>query len=269
MKKSIFDYVDYKAYVNATIRQMPQGGRGFRARVADFLGCQRAFVSHVLQGEAHFNLEHGDGINRMLHHSWGESQYFLLMIQLARAGTASLREHLQRQMKELQTSRLQLKNRLSADLVLTQEDAHRYYSSWIYGAIRVAVTIPGLRTKEALAERLKIPISRLVDALEFLAARGFIEQRGQEYFAGSIYSHLGNDSSLVAKHHTNWRVRALSSLDLQREDDLHYSSVFSLSAADLRKIKASLVAIIEDIQAEIKPSPEETLVSFCLDWYEV
>lgn len=270
MKKNTFDYTDYKAYLNDRIASMPGKGRGERAKLADAIGCQRAFVSHVLQGDAHFNLEHGDRLNRFLNHSWDESQFFLLLIQLARAGTKSLEEHHRRQLHEILERRLNLKKRLGeGNRGLGIEESHQYYSSWIYGAIRIATSIPQLRTKEAISKRLGIEIDKLTKALEFLLSCGLVEQKGNEFLSGPVHTHLGNDSALITKHHTNWRVRALSSFDREGERDIHFSSVYSLSKNDALKIKAQIVAQLEQINATIQDSPEETLISFCLDWYEL
>lgn len=90
---------------------------------------------------------------------------------------------------------------------------------------------------------------------------------------GATRIHLGNDSSLISKHHTNWRIQAIRSLDredrTQQNEDLHYSSVVSLSAADVLKIKAMLVETIESFNATVAPSKEELVQCLALDFFKV
>lgn len=52
-------------------------------------------------------------------------------------------------------------------------------------------------------------------------------------------------------------------------DNLHYSSVSSLSAADALKIKALLTQAIGDSVQIIKDSPEEQLVGINIDLFRV
>lgn len=270
MEKSLFDYTDYKRYLDAVIASRPGKGRGIRAELADRIGCQRAFVSQVLQGHAHFNLEHGDKINSYLGHSEEEGHFFLLLIQLARAGTESLREYFRKQMQIVLDRRLVLKQRLPAEDKLSLEDSLRYYSSWLFGAVRVATTIPKLRTRETIARKLGLTVEELMPILEFLVSRGLLETKGTEYLPTTRHMHLGSDSTLIAKHHTNWRVRALTALEREGPKDVHYSSVVSIAREDAQKIKALIVDSIEKVQTKVEKSvPEETLFSFCLDFYEL
>ena len=88
-----FDYTDYKSYINARLDADPQG-RGSRSALARAIRCQSAFVSSVLRGSVHFTPEQGEAINEHFGHSETDADYFLLLLQLQRAGTDSLRQRL-------------------------------------------------------------------------------------------------------------------------------------------------------------------------------
>lgn len=269
MKKNVFDFDEYKAYLAAVVAAQPHNGHGFRAKLADGIGCQRAFVSQVLQGDAHFNLEHADRVNQFLEHSEEETDFFLLLVQKDRAGSVNLRRQFERQIRRIQDARLVLKNRMAHETEFSLEDKQRYYSSWHYGAVRIAISVPGLRTRDALAKRLRIPLKRLNEVLEFLVSRGFIRQEGDEYHDLASNMHLGNDSALIAKHHTNWRLRAMQSLDQEGPADVHYSTAISLSQEDAVKFRKLCVDFIDSLQPKIQASPEETVCSLCLDFFEL
>ena len=111
---------------------------------------------------------------------------------------------------------------------------------------------------------------RTGEILEFLVSLGLAIQKGNHYEVGASRVHLGGDSPMISKHHINWRLQAIQSLEREnREVDLHYSSVISISKEDTLKIKSLLVDSIEKTKAVIKESKEEELHSFCLDFFKI
>ena len=69
MDKNIFEFRNYKAYLDHLISSKPGKGRGMRSSIAKALHCQTSYISQVLNEEAHFSLEQGDALNRLLDHS--------------------------------------------------------------------------------------------------------------------------------------------------------------------------------------------------------
>lgn len=272
MAKQIFDYQDYKAYLRELIRTQPGKGRGFRARMAEVMNCQRSFITKVLARESATDLspEQGERLCSLLGLTSQEKHFFLLLIQFARAGTEGLREHVRDQMKEILNRRLQAEKDRQSRTVLSPEDHMRYYSAWYYAAIRVAVSIPSLQTKEALCKRFQLPIATISSALEFLVSRGLIEQKGDRFMhCAQQQILLSSDHAMVTRHHANWRTRTLAALDREGSKDLHYSYVVTLSQEDALKIRSFLVETIKEVLNRAAPSKEETIYSFCLDYFEL
>lgn len=268
MRKLVFEFQDYKAYLNALIASLPNQGHGFRGRIADAVGCQRAYVSQVLHGKAHFNLEQGDRLNHFLEHNEEEGFFFLLLLEYARAGSESLKRTIRRQLQKTIDARMLVRNRVHNDLELNEANQQRYYSAWYYGATRVASGVPKLKTRKALAERLRLSPRKMDEVLDFLVSVGLLTQEGDHYEPTTHMSNL-NNPTLLAKHHTNWRVRAIQALDSEGPRDLHYSSVVSISEDDGLQLRALCVDFIENLQKKVRESPEETIFSFCLDFYEL
>jgi uncharacterized protein (TIGR02147 family) len=269
MRQTLFEFSDYKKYLRKVIESKPGGGRGFRIKIAEAVGCQAAFVSQVLQKSAHFNLEHGEKVNFLLGHGKQEAHYFLLLIQLARAGTRSLEKYFEDQIAEIREQRENLKTRMPPERDLLPEDEATYYSAWYYGAIRVALTIPGIGTKDALLQRLGLRPEVLNSALEFLISRRLVEQNGDQLLPGVSFLYLGKNSPNINRHHTNWRLRAIAGIEQKREKDVHFSSVLTLSRQDLHRLSATMSNFVESIVSDVRTSPEETLISFCLDFFEL
>lgn len=269
MKSDIFEFADYKPYLKNWIQKQPRQGRGARTQMAKAAGCQAAYVSQVLNGGLHFSLEQAQEINGLVGHGTEEAHYFLLLVQWERAGTPTLKKHFHEQLEALREKRFVLKHRLGVAPHLGSEEQGIYYSSWIYAAVHVLVDIPEFRTKEAISKRLGLPLQRVADVLDFLVGTRLVVQEGTEYQMGKKSIHLGGDSPFITKHHTNWRMRAISSLDEGKDESLHYSSTITLSKEDLTEVKSHLIQSIKEVKARVRESKEETLLCFSLDLFEL
>lgn len=268
MKYNIFDCENYKQYLEKWVQAQPRKGRGAKTKLAKAAGCQPAYVSQVINGDLNFSLEQAQAINSILGHGTDDGHYFLLLVQHCRAGSPALRRYYQEQLDQVQKSRFVLKERLGVAQHLSVHDQQVYYSSWIYAAIHVITDIPQFRTKEAISEKLGLPISKVADALDFLLRIGLVEADGPTFKMSLKSIHLGNDSALIAKHHSNWRIRAITALDRTSDEDMHYSSVITLSKKDVIEVKTMLLNTIKDLKAKVRESKEEELLCFSLDLFE-
>jgi uncharacterized protein (TIGR02147 family) len=271
MKKNIFDYKDYKVYLHALIASKPRSGRGMRMSLAKALKVPVSHISQVLGGSSHLTLEQAEGTNAYLGHTEEEANFFLLLIQLARAGTPALRKRLNTQAQQVLEKRFILKERLGVKASLSIEDQATFYSSWIYGAIHVMLSIEEFQTKEAISTYLGISLKQVNEILRFLESIGLaIHKANGRYGIGTARIHLGHDSPMISKFHTNWRMRAIRSLeDENAQNDIHYSSVVTVSDADVTRIKSLLVKNIEEIKTIIRDSKEEGVHCFSLDFFRL
>lgn len=267
MKQSIFEFKDYKKYLNDALDDLKKQGHASRSDLAKASQCQTAYVSQVLNGSADFSLEQADRINAFMGHSTEEGDFFFLLIQLGRAGSHSLKEYFQRQINRVHENRLELKNRLDVNKTLSKDNATQYYSQWYYSAIHVMLTIPEFQSKEKMAKYLRMSESRVAEVLEFLTSVGLATKTQGKYKIGTTRIHLPADSPMISKHHTNWRLNAIRSMERESLDDTHYSSVVTLSRADVMVIRSKIIEFIQEIKVIIRDSKEEEVHSFCLDFF--
>ncbi len=266
----MFDFTDYKDFLNKKLDNLDQGGRGSRARMSRAIVCQTAYTAQVLRGHAHFSLEQAEAINDFLGHTEDQGSYFLLMVQLAKAGSEKLRSRFQKQMQEIQKSRALLKNKLEVKSQLAEIEQLRYYNSWIYGAIHAIVSVPGFQSPESIAKRLDLEVRQVSDALEFLIAAKLLEREKKgELTIGQGQIHIGADSPLISKHHINWRLQAIRAIERNPRDGLHYSSVISISKKDFQNVQKILVETLKEIKTIIRGSDEEQIASLNLDLFEL
>jgi len=133
----------------------------------------------------------------------------------------------------------------------------------------VLLTVPEFRHREKIASRLNLPLEKVGEILEFLLTRGLVSEVRGELAVTKTVMHLGNDSSMIAKHHSNWRIKAIASLDSEAATDLHYSSAVSLSREDALELKKMMIAHLEKIRAVVKDSPAEEVFSVGLDFFRL
>jgi uncharacterized protein (TIGR02147 family) len=264
----VFDYRDYKGFLKDNF-PVTGAGRGKRAQLAQALRCQSAFVSQVLNGDVHFSFEHMVEIARFLQLPSEESAFLLLLAHHARAGSSALRELYQGQIEAVLKQREIVKNRMKLQEGLKEEQQAHYYKSWVPAALHIALSIPRLRTPEAIARRLRLPLNVVQETLSFLLDSGLAVQTENGYRIGATRIHLGTDSPLLPSHHTNWRMQAIQSFAKKSKSDLHYSGVVSLSHEDREKIREILLSALEKSEQILKDSPEEELFCLTMDFFEV
>ncbi len=267
----IFDYRDYKKYLNAAL-STEGAGRGSRSRLAEVLRCQTAFISHVLNANSHFSPEHAIVISRFLNHTPEEQRYFLLLVSLGRAGSKPLEEFYRSQIDETQRKRTQIKERITTDQTLRPEAQMRYYSAWYYSAIHVATSVPDYQTRDALSAALGLAPGLVSECLEFLVECGLVIEKKGRFLIGPVRIHLGADSPMISKLHANWRLQALQSLERPVSSsamDLHYSTVLTLSHSDVTRVRETLLRAIDETERIFRPAAEEVVYCVGMDWFRV
>lgn len=265
----IFLYSDYRQFLNKYLRSLPKAGRGFKSAMAEVLSCKTSYISQVFRGDADLSIEQAHDFSAYLKFSQAETHYFLLLVQLARAGTKSLKQYYQTEIEKIQTERLRLKNRFNYGTLPKSEDEFKYFSSSDYSLIHILTTIPEFRTREALLEKVKVNPDRLDQVLNFLVNRGLLTLKNGQYHPGTERMHLPDDASIISTHHTNWRIQAIKNCQDPEANDMHYSSVVTISQENFLKIKSMLVKSLEECRGVVKESDSEIPASLCIDFYKV
>ena len=89
---SIFEFKDYKQYLNAWIESQPRKGRGIGRKIAESTRLSPAMLSHILSGDKHFSPEAAMDVALFLGLPDAETDYFLLLVNYSRAGSHSLKK---------------------------------------------------------------------------------------------------------------------------------------------------------------------------------
>ena len=262
----IFSFQSYKRYLEFKLG--PLGlGRGAKSDLAKFLNCQSGFISQVIKGDAQLSLEHSISTARYLRLGEDEENYFMLLIQFEKAGSKELAEYFKKEIKKRIDERKQIKKRLDIKDVMTSEQQSKYYSSWIYAAVHVALLIPKLRTIQSISKRLNLSPSRVHQVLDELVEWKLANHEGDEYRASAKRLHVGSSSPELFKHQQNWRIEAIKSIEKNEMSHIHYSGVLAFSKEDSQKIREIFLKSISEMEVVIRPSPEEELYVVNLDFF--
>lgn len=132
------------------------------------------------------------------------------------------------------------------------------------------VSISQFQDIDSISGYLNLPKSKVKKALVFLEENGLIVFQNDRYQFGPRHIHLEEGSNNIFKHHTNWRLQAIQSLQyIGERDDLHYSVVYSLAKREVPKIREQFVKIIKENIKTIKDSEEEVMYCNTIDFFEV
>jgi uncharacterized protein (TIGR02147 family) len=264
---SIYDFNDYVDFISEYLKNQSNAGHGLLSRWAKKLGVSTTLISQILKRKKSLSLELADGLAKQLELGQKETDYFFLLVELNRAGTASLQLHFKRKIKEVQEASRLLKNRIQNAQELSGEVKTRYYSSWIYSGVRNLAVCEGVETLEELAQRLGLSRTRVSEIIEFLLQSSLLTANKKGWASGISSTYLPSDSPLIAKHHQNWRLKAMQKMEIARTEDLFYTSPMSLSESVARELRKDLVEMIQTLQAKAGPSSSETIRCLSVDWF--
>jgi uncharacterized protein (TIGR02147 family) len=268
MKSLPFAYKSYKQFLSDLIENSERSWGGI-SRLADAAGCQRSYLSRVLSAELHLTPDHLYGICSWLKLAENETEYLLTILEEERASTLSYRERLKEKSTRLRKQHNELQNKVNRPLAPLDEKDYIYYSTWLFSALHILVSITAYQTTKEIASRLQLPVATAEHMLKQLQAWELIKFQKGKWSFSSAERHVPKRSPLVSFHHQNWRQRAVMDAQNPETDGVHFTVVQSMNEAAYKKIQTRLLDLIEEASKIAGPSPAEKLVCFTADFFEV
>ena len=264
--KNVYEFEDYKEFLKDWAQRQ---GRGARLKMAKAMNCQLAYVSIVLGSDRHLSVDQAEALSRHLRFNRDETECLIWLVEKARAGTPSSAAFFARLLEKKREEVRQIKKRLNIRTGLKESAKAIYYSDMLYSAIHIALTIPALQNRKALAAHFELGLDRINEVLKFLLEQELAQEEKGQLRPTQKQIYLDRDSPFSAIHHNNWRMAALRSLSRRKTEDIHLSMVVSLSEKDVNLVREKLAACIADISQTIKKSPEESLMACNLDFFQL
>ena len=270
MTNSVFEFNEYRSFLKQVLKAYPKNGHGIRSVWAQAIGCQVAFVSHVLNGLYDLSSEQAESLARHLALNKDETEFLILLTQKEKAGTHTLKKFYNQLIEEKKQQRENVRERMKIKENLSLEDQSIYYSKWLYSAVHILLTISEYQASaEKISEYFNTPLAMIREVLDFLETRQLILLKNGRYIVQNNFLFINKESPLFSHQQSFWRQKAIESIYKNNSEDIHFASIFTLSETDLKKVKEILLKSIEDSTEVIKPSKEEKLYSICIDLFEV
>jgi uncharacterized protein (TIGR02147 family) len=261
----LFDEDNYKQIVRKRVASLPGKGRGEWAKIARHLGISTTLVSQIFNGEKELTPEQALALCKY----WGwdelETDYFVHLVYFTRAGSEPYRQRILRKLSEMRKASEGVAKRLAVDdHELSEEGRTLFYSDRLYMAVWIFSSIPSLQNFDLMADRLSISRARLREIVDFLTRHQICVEDGDRLLTGPTTIHLKPGSPLVARHHTNWRLKAIEKSELLSEEELMFTAPISVSEADFGKLRQLVVDLVSAAAKIVKDSKPE--ISACMNF---
>lgn len=265
MNPDLYKYSDYRQFLNQSISKK----RGMKAALARKLRCQTSFVSQVLSGRTELSMDHAVIVCEFLGMTRAESRFYLLLVQRSRAGSIELKRFLDSEIEEERKKQKTIREKIKVYDRLSPNLETVYYSSWWYSAIHILVAFEEFQTRASIVDRLNLAPHVVDEALAFLESSKCIRNEKGKFKINQTRIHLDEKSPLIARHHSNWRIKAIEAIERQDPSHIHYSGVIGISRLAAEKIKTTLYETLQKVEPEIQNSPEEEPRVLLLDFFSL
>lgn len=277
----IFDFTDYLEFMKEQAFQTSQGGvqpkgklktigRGEFTKIAEALRVHTTLISLLFSGKRLLTIEQACDLADYWKLTDLEKDYFIHLIQRSRAGNASARDYFDQKIESLKRQSMTVAPRMSKFKVLSDSDKAIFYSSWIYSGIRLfCSTRQTGATIEEIVDYFRLKRIHVVDVVNFLTHVGLLDYQKGRYFFTTQSTHLEAHSKHIVRHHLNWRMKSQIKADRIQDDELMFTSPFSVSRKDFTRLKKMFLNFIQESSKIIKDSPSEEVACINIDLFWV
>jgi uncharacterized protein (TIGR02147 family) len=265
----LFEFNDYKKFLVSYLKNLPKKGYGEAGKMAQAMGVNSTMVSQVLRGSAHLSQEQALRLAKHLGLSALETEYFMNLVSMNRAGDRETESYFAKQLQRLQQLHSTITDRLNLKSDLTEENQSQYYSHWFYSAIWLLTAIPEFQSRDAISRHTNLPLEQVNEVLGFLQQVGLVKEEAGRYILHGTHVHVPHDSPHVRRHHINWREQASRKVETDSfANNFFFTSPTVIAEKDFEKVKKILLRSIEEITKITGPSPSEDLYCLNIDWFK-
>lgn len=264
----IYDYLDYKEYVQKRVKSMPHGGRGEYSNIAKAISLNSVVVSQVFKGKRDLSLEQGFLLAKYFGFSDLEQEYFQNLIQFSKSNLKEHKNYILNKLKMIRSQSMETKNIISTH-ELSDEAKSIFYSDWHYSAVRLCVSIATYNTVDRIADRLSLSKAKTQKIVSFLLKHGLLSEEQGVLKKGPSHTHLPPDSPYINRYHASWRSKAIQNMDEILNHERFITFPMSLSPAALVNIKERIAELIQDLNKTLENTDVTTLGCMNIDLFEL
>lgn len=268
---NLFKFDDYKDYIQARIESSPQNGRGQFKAIATKLKMHPTLVSRIFNGsrEKELTFEQAADLAAFLKLTELETDYFLVLVELNRAGSASLKNNILKRKQKLRRQAAEIYSSFENTHELSEADRAIYYSHWYYTAIHLLTDIPEYQNIDAISQHLNLPLETVRKALDFLVAVNIVCSKDSHKVlsCGPTWVLEPAQSPYATRHHMNWRLKAIERVQDRKPSEKFLTLPVTISQEDRESILQMIVEFVATVKKTVEPSPPEQLCILCVDLF--
>lgn len=265
----IYEFLDYKLFIRRIIEQRPTLGRGAIKKMASVLRVHPSLISQILSGTKDFSVEQANDLAMFFNLTEEETEYFLCLVGIERAGTTRLKIFLQNKRDRLIKSRSNAVQSPSATRVSKDFDSSKFYSNWCYSAIHLLTGIPKFQKVEAISEYLKLPLGKVQEAIDYLSDLGMVEENDGLVRRIGDQDHERHEGSNAVRHHINWRLRALERLHKEQSEEQFLTMPIRMSHSDRKNLQTMISEFVSKLKVTVEPSMAEGVSMVTIDLFDI
>jgi uncharacterized protein (TIGR02147 family) len=262
----------FDKYRELLIYQIEKSGntRGYKSLLAAAAGSQSSHISQVLHGSTHLTIEQAHGMSRFWHFDADATAFFIALVQRERSTNREFSEYLTGEIQKIRSRKTRLSETIKSKPVPASPADSRYYASWIYPVVHMLVTIPKYQNVRSIVDKLKVSKDAVEKAVFDLENMGLLKRDGSTVVATDKNIHINSDSPWNISYHNIWRNLANQKMQLDPSHrGVHFTTLYSLSEADYKKLREMVLGFIHATRDVVLPSPEEKIVCFACDLFEI
>lgn len=255
---NIFEFNDYRDF----LREYLSKETTVRKDLLSATGISSSFLTQVLAETKQLSSDQGYEIALYVGLTERETDYFLLLIELSRAGSHKLQQRIKGKIRQLQSDAMTVAAKVNSTIHLTEEQKAIYYSNWIYSAVRNLIPTASNLSTASIAKHLNVPEVRAESAIQLLLDYGLLAKTEEGLRSQPGYTHLSSGHPLIFRHHQNWRQRAIQRMDHYNENHLHYTCPMAITKEAAHLLRMQLLESIKNLNQSMSGDPD---VSYCLN----
>lgn len=262
---NIFEFEDYRVFLRTYLASEANQAAGARKKLLVDTGISSSLLTQILSEAKQLSSEQAYEVALHLNFSEKETDFFLNLVEIGRAGSVKLKERLRSKMALMRADSLKVSSRVSENVTLSEEEKALYYSNWIYSGIRNLIPTGQGKTIKDIATKLNLTENVVEKATQTLMDFGLLEKSEDGNFRYSRgYTHLDSNNPMIFRHHQNWRQKAIQQMDNYKENHLHYTCPMALPLDVVKELRAKLLEDIQNLSKSLKSSQKPN-VSYCLN----
>jgi uncharacterized protein (TIGR02147 family) len=259
---NVFDYFDYREYLEDVIGQLKKTDSGFSYRLfAQETGIpNHNYLLRIIKKQRNLTARYIPNISAYLKHTRQESQYFDLLVQFNNAKRPSLKERLLRNI---------LSFRYSRGVHILKDSKLKFFSKWYYPVIRELVCICDFQEDYNLLARKCVPRitpTQARGAVKYLVENGFVRLTGSgKYVAINqvISTEPEVDSAIIPKYHRTTIAQCAEAVETIDKEVRSFSSLtLRVSRETYEEMKREIASCRRRLLTMAKESRDPELICF-------